>query len=285
MHKCRIYGSDKLNLWPFYHLTFKCDLGLQPNWTNVSNDTFTPQGEQLCHIILKSMHKYRRYSPDKLNHLTFSCDLDLQPTWTNVSNGTATPQEEQLCQIILKSMHKCSYGTDKLNLLPFYHLTFKSDLDLPHTWINVSNGTATPQGKQLCQIILKPMHNCRSYGWDKRNICDLQVWHWPSIYLKCFKWLFSASRRQLCQIILKSMHKCRSYGWDKRNICDFQVWYWPSTYLKCFKWLFSASRRQLCQIILKSMHKCISYGLDKSRLMHARTHALMHARTYTQQKL
>ena len=218
MHKCRIYGPDKHNLWPFYPLTFKCDLGLQHNWTNVSNDTFTPQGEQLCHI-LKSMHKCRRYSLDKLNHLTFSCDLDLQPTWTNVSNGTATPQEEQLCQIILKSMHKCrSYGADKLNLLPFYHLTFKCDLDLPHTWINVSNGTATPQGEQLCQIILKSMINCRSYGWDKRNICDLQVLHWPSTYLKCFKWHFSASRRQLCQIILKSIHECRSYGLDKSGL-------------------------------------------------------------------
>ena len=189
MHKCRIYGPDKLNLLPFYHLTFKCDLDLQPTWTNVSNGTFTPQGEQLCQIILKSMHKCRSYSPDKLN------------------------------------------------LLPFYHLTFKCDLDLQHTWTNVSNGTATPQGEQLCQIILKSMHKCRSYGWEKLNICDLQVLHWPSTYIKCFKWHFSASRRQLCQIILKSMHKCRSYG------------------------------------------------LDKSGLMHTRTHALIQARTYTEQKL
>ena len=105
-----------------------------------------------------------------------------------------------------------------LNLLPFYHLTFKCDLDLPHTWINVSNGTATPQREQLCQIILKSMHKCRSYGWDKRNTCDLQVWHWPSIYPKSFKWHFSASRRQLCQIILKSMHKCKSYDLDKSGL-------------------------------------------------------------------
>ena len=217
MHKCRIYGPDKLNLWPFYHLTFTCDLGLHSNWTN---DTFTPQGEQLCHIILKSMHKCRRYSPDKINHLTFSCDLDLQPTWTNISNGTATPQEEQLCQIILKSMHKCrSYGQDKLSLLPFYHLTFKCDLDLPHTWINVSNGTATPQREQLCQIILKSMHECRSYGWDKRNICDLQVWHWPSTYLKCFKWHFSASRRQLYQIFWNPCINVEDMAWTNPDWC------------------------------------------------------------------
>ena len=59
------YGPDKLNLWPFYHLTFKCDLDLQPLWTNVSNGTSTFSGQRLCKIILKSMHKYTSYGPDK----------------------------------------------------------------------------------------------------------------------------------------------------------------------------------------------------------------------------
>ena len=48
MHKCRTDGLDKLNLWPFYHLTFKCDLDFQPTWTNSSNDIATTQREQLC---------------------------------------------------------------------------------------------------------------------------------------------------------------------------------------------------------------------------------------------
>ena len=83
-----------LNLWPFYHFTFKCDLDLQPTWTNVTSSL---QGHQLCQIILKSMHKCKSYGSDKLNlwpfyHLTFKCDLDLQPTWANVSNGTSTPR-------------------------------------------------------------------------------------------------------------------------------------------------------------------------------------------------
>ena len=34
---------------------------------NVSNGTSTPQGEHLCKIILKSMHKCRSYGQDKLN--------------------------------------------------------------------------------------------------------------------------------------------------------------------------------------------------------------------------
>ena len=67
---------------------------------------------------------------------------------SNVSNGTATPEGEQMCHIILKSMHKCrSYGSDKLNLWPFYHLTFKCDLDLQSTRTNVSNDTSSPQAE------------------------------------------------------------------------------------------------------------------------------------------
>ena len=48
--------------------------------TNVSNGTSTLQGEHLCKIILKSMHIYRSYDPEKLIYVTFKCDLDLQPT-------------------------------------------------------------------------------------------------------------------------------------------------------------------------------------------------------------
>ena len=120
MHKCTSYGWDKLNLCPFYHFTFKCD-------------------------------------------------LDFQHTRTNLSNGTSTGQGE-LCQIIKKSMYKCiSYNLDKLKLRPFYHLTFECDLDLQRTWTNVSNGSS-PQGEQLCQIILKSMHNCTSFDPDKSRL-------------------------------------------------------------------------------------------------------------------
>ena len=58
-----------LNFWPFSHLTFKCDLDLQPTWTNISNGTSTPWGEHLCQIILKSMHKCRSAWFIKINDL------------------------------------------------------------------------------------------------------------------------------------------------------------------------------------------------------------------------
>ena len=84
-------------------------------------------------------------------------------------------KKEQLCQIILKSMHKCTtYGPDKLNLWPFYHLTIKGDLDLQSTWTNVSSGNFTLQGHQLCQIILKSMHKCTSNGLDEAGQMHVQ---------------------------------------------------------------------------------------------------------------
>ena len=169
-------GPNQFANWPFYHLTFKCDLDLQPTWTNVSNGTSPSQRQQLCKIILKSMHKCTSYGLDKLSLRPFwplfdPFDLDLQLNWKNVSNGTSPPWGQQLCKIILKSMHKCtSYGPDKLNIWPAWPLFDPCDLDLQPTWKNVPNHISPPWGQQLCKIILKSMDKCTSYGPDKLNI-------------------------------------------------------------------------------------------------------------------
>ena len=42
------------------------------------------------------------------------------------------------------------------------HMTLM--FDLAPTCTNASNGTSTHDGEQLCQIILKSIHKCRSYG-------------------------------------------------------------------------------------------------------------------------
>ena len=131
----------------FYHLTFKCDLELQPTWTKISGGTSTPLGQQLCHNILKSMRKCTTYGPDKLS---------LWPFIIWLSSGTLTFNlPEQMFQMeylllkdndfvkfILKSMHKCT-SYDKLNLWQFYHLTVKCDLKLQPTWTKISSGTCT----------------------------------------------------------------------------------------------------------------------------------------------
>ena len=148
----------------------------------VSSGTFPPPGQQLCKIILKSMHKCTSYGPDKLNLWPFLplfdlCDLDLQPTWKNVSNGTFPFREQKLCIIILKSMHKCtSYGPDKLNIRPLWPIFDPCDLDLQPTRIFFSSGTFPLRGQQLCIIILKSMHKCTGYGPDKLNTCIWPFW-------------------------------------------------------------------------------------------------------------
>ena len=48
----------------------------------------------------------------------------------------------------------------------------KFDLDLGPTRANVSNGTSTHDGEQLCQIILKSIHTCRTYSLDKFGWTD-----------------------------------------------------------------------------------------------------------------
>ena len=154
----------------------------------------------MCQIIQKYMLKYRRNGSDKLNlwpfyHLTFKCILDLSPSQTSGLNGTTPPQGEHLCKIIFKSTHKCrSYSPDKLNLWPFYHLSLTFNLP-----------------KQMFQmaLLLFKENTCSKLVWNpKINVgvmartslfmtilsFDLQVWPWPSTYLKSFKWHYSSSR-------------------------------------------------------------------------------------------
>ena len=45
-----------------------------------------------------------------------------------------------------------------------YLTTLTFTFNLPK---NVLNGTSPPQGQQLCQIVLKSMQYCTSYGRDK----------------------------------------------------------------------------------------------------------------------
>ena len=68
MHKVKIMAW----IMTFYHLTFMCDLDLQPTQINVSNGTTTPQGERLYKIILKSMHKCGSYGLDNTHTYTLA---------------------------------------------------------------------------------------------------------------------------------------------------------------------------------------------------------------------
>ena len=113
------------------------------------------------------------------------------------------------------------------------HLTF--DLDLGPTWTDVSNGTSTHDGKQLCKFLLKSIQNCRSYGPDKNLTfkCDLDL---GSTWMNVSNGTSTHDGEQLCQIILKSIYNCSSYGPEKirtdrpthshtlNSHCDNYVW-------------------------------------------------------------
>ena len=58
------------------------------------------------------------------------------------------------------------------------NLTFKRDLVLEPFWTYVSAGLSAHQWEQLCQIILKSMHKCTSYG-PVSSIYDHFI-IWPS---------------------------------------------------------------------------------------------------------
>ena len=136
MHKCKSYGTDKLNIWPLWNLFDPCDLDLQHIWKNISNGNSPPRGQQLCKIILKSMHKMYQLWPGQAQFMTILTFI--WPLWPWPSNYLNKcfewhffSSKQQLCKTILKSMHKCtSYGPDKLNILPFWPLFDPCDLDL-----------------------------------------------------------------------------------------------------------------------------------------------------------
>ena len=77
-----------------------------------------------------------------------------------------------MCKIILKSMHKCtSYGYRTSSIYDNFDLYLTPvtlTFNLPKKVSTLC--TSPPQGQQLCQIALKSMHKCTSYGTDKLNI-------------------------------------------------------------------------------------------------------------------
>ena len=74
-------------------------------------------------------------------------------------------------------------------------------------------------------ILLFKENTCAELLWnpciyvgvlDQKKLIYLQVWPWPSTYLKNVSNGTSPPQgQQLCYIILKSMHKCKSCGPDK----------------------------------------------------------------------
>ena len=155
---------DKLNLWPFYHLTFKCDLTF-----NLPEYMF-----QMAVLLLKKKNFAKLFWNPCINVdvITRTCSItDHFIIWPLSVTLTFNLPEEmfQMALLLLKENNRAS-------------------------------------------VFFMSMHKYRSFCSDKLNLCDFQVWYWPSTYLKNVSNGTSHQGQQLCQIILKSMHDCRSYG-------------------------------------------------------------------------
>ena len=99
---------------PFYHLTFKCDLDLQPIWTNVLNGISTCQGEKLCQIVLKSMHKLEFMAQINLDGQMDACTMHTHtPNW-NCNNYVS---------FTARGLDKKNYRYDHLHSIRIYLCT------------------------------------------------------------------------------------------------------------------------------------------------------------------
>ena len=95
----------------------------------------------------------------------------------------------------------------------FYCLTFKCDVDFQLTWTNVSN-------EQLCQIILKSMHKCRSYGLKKLNLWPFYHFFWPSSVTLTFN--IPEHMFQMALLLLRE-NNCAKLFWNPCINVDIHV--------------------------------------------------------------
>ena len=119
------------------------------------------------------MHKCTSYGPDKLNIDYF--DLYLTPVTLTFN---LPEQTFQMALFLLKGINcaklfrnscinvQIMARTSSIHVYDHFDIYLSPvtlTFNLPK---NVSNDTSPPQGQQLCQIVLKSMHYCTSYGPD-----------------------------------------------------------------------------------------------------------------------
>ena len=175
MHKCTSYGPEKLNIWPFwplfdpftltFHLPKKCFNWhfSSPRTTTVQNYFWNPWINVQVMVWTSSIYDH--------------FDLYLTPmTLTFI-----LPEKLFQMALLLLKGNNCakSFWNPCINVqvymlrqAQYMYLTILTFIwplwPWPSTYLKkFSNGISPPQGQQLCQIVLKSMHYCTSYGLDK----------------------------------------------------------------------------------------------------------------------
>ena len=86
------------------YMAFKCDLDLKPTLKIFQMALL--QGQQLCQIILKSMHKGRSYDPDKSGWMHTPMHIHLSKQVIAMSRFTASGLDK-------KKQYSCLYSRAK----------------------------------------------------------------------------------------------------------------------------------------------------------------------------
>ena len=260
-------------------MTFKCDLDLQPTWTNTSNGTSPPRGQQLCKIILKSMHNCTSYAPDKLNYDHF--DLYLTPLTLTFN----LPEQMFQMALLLLEDNNCA----KLFWNP---------------WINVQVMAWTSSIYDHFDLYLTPLtltfnlpKKCFKWHFSSSRTTTVQNYFWnPCINVQVMAWtssIYDHFDLYLTPVTLtfnlpeKKWHffslrtpTVQNYFWNPcinvqvmaqtSSIYDhFDLYLTPVTLTfnlpeKMFQMALLLLKDNNCaKLFLKFMHKCTSYGLDK----------------------
>ena len=258
------------------------------------NGTSTSRRQQLCKIILKSMHKCNKYGPDKLNLWPFwslfdPYELDLQPMW-------------KMFQLALFLFDYNNYAI--LFWIPCINVpvmartsSIYDHFDIfwplwpwPSTFLKMFKMALLLLKDNSCaKLFLKSMHKCTSYGPDKVNICD----HFD-LYPIPVTLTFNLPEKKMFQMALFLLkgNNCANLFWNpcinvqvmlrtsSIHVFDhFDLYLTPDTLTfnlpkKKFNWHFSTSRATTepnCFEIHALLYKLWSGQIRTNALTHGRT--------------
>ena len=162
---------------PFYHLTLKCDLDLQPTWTNIPNGTSTRQ-EQPCQIIYKiHAQTYVMARTSSLYDHFISWPSSVTVTFNlpdQMFKIALLNLKENNCAKILWNpcinIQAMTWTSSIYNRVMIWLSSVTLTVKVPEQMFQMALLQCTFQGQRLCHIILKSineMHKCTSYGPDK----------------------------------------------------------------------------------------------------------------------
>ena len=200
-HKCTSYGSDKLNLWSFYHLTFKCDLDLQVP-EQLFKMTLLCINENNCTILFwnpckcKSCSIYDHFiiSPSSVTLAFNMPELIFQMAFLLVKEKVKETKCAKLFWNPWINIHHMAQKSSIYDHFIIWPSKVTLTFNLPEQWFQLA--LSLLKKNTYAQLLWNPcMTVVVSLNLWPFLSSDSQVWPWPSTFLNnCFKWHVSSLR-------------------------------------------------------------------------------------------